>query len=83
MINYGVALVLAQWPSRMHFWGKPKPVPEITMLRPQMKQKETWATTQEGAGLDMDQTVHVGPKKHPTERVQSHGAQCRYCILQQ
>lgn len=48
-----------------------------------MKQKETWATTQEGAGLDMDQTVPVGPKKQPTERVQSHGAQCRYCILQQ
>lgn len=47
----------------MHSWDKPKPAAKITKPGLQTKQNETWATTQKGAGLEMDQHVPVKLRK--------------------
>lgn len=38
---------------QLDFWDKPKLAPKITKPRLQMKQNESWAATQKGAGLEM------------------------------
>lgn len=47
----------------MHSWDKPKPAAKITKPGLQTKQNETWATTQKGGGLEMDQHVPVKLRK--------------------